>query len=105
MASLWEIREPSALTYNTKLGFVTADSGSGPPANFSGWIRTGNISNTSTIAGSANCAVWSSNGSSDHGTNVFLSAFWTEAAVGISPWASENVQCSSTFHVWCVAGK
>jgi hypothetical protein len=42
MASLWEILDPSNLSYDTSLGATVADSGSGPP-NGSGWIRTGFI--------------------------------------------------------------
>jgi hypothetical protein len=43
MASLWEILDPSNLSYDTSLGFTLADSGSGPPASSLGWIRTGNV--------------------------------------------------------------
>jgi hypothetical protein len=104
-ASIFEILEPSNLTYDAKLGFVTADTGSGPPANYSGWVRTGNISDVSSIPGLANCHVWTSNNSNDNGTNAALSGYWSQAATNISPWATENVQCASHFPVWCVSGK
>ena len=45
MASLWEIFNVSVLEYDTSLGATMDDSGSGPPADVLGWIRTGFNSN------------------------------------------------------------
>jgi hypothetical protein len=45
MASMWEIFDVSTLRYDTENGFTLDDSGSGPPTNFFGWVRTGFSSN------------------------------------------------------------
>src|SRR5258708_6276766 len=45
-ASLWEIRDTSNLQYDTSRGVTQADSGSGPPSEAWGWIRTGSSSNS-----------------------------------------------------------
>jgi hypothetical protein len=101
MASLWEIVDPSNLQYDTVLGTVAADSGSGPPSFPGGWIRTGGSSNSST-----NCNVWSSNSPSHNGNIVILpddSSFpWLESGVRVSPWLPGRGNCSTPFRVWCV---
>ena len=40
-ASMFEILDVSNLRYDVDRGFLQADSGQGPPSNWSGWIRTG----------------------------------------------------------------
>jgi hypothetical protein len=105
MASLWEIFEVSNLRYDTTLGFTQADSGFGPPARFSGWIRTGVSSfGTTGIAGVDNCLAWTSSNNSDLGTVVLLNSFWnnTTLITPISPWFAGNSSCGSDFPVWCV---
>src|SRR5437899_259888 len=52
MASLWEIHEPSNLSYNTTLGLTGKDTGQGPPSGLSGWIRTGYGDTTEKVIGS-----------------------------------------------------
>jgi hypothetical protein len=101
MASLWEIFDPSNLTYDTKLGFVTDDSGSGPPTA-RGWIRTGFQAEVSNNAGQANCNAWKSSSSSDYGTIVGLFPIWGVDPISISPWAAHIDLCSDSVPVWCV---
>jgi|RhiMetdeSRZDD1v2_1073273.scaffolds.fasta_scaffold42096_5 hypothetical protein len=101
MASLWEIRETTNLSYDTSRGLTTDDSGSGPPAA-PGWIRTGFFSTGQNVVGS-NCNAWTSNLSSDNGTEAGLQGdFWDNAALVISPWIAVVEQCSLRSNVWCV---
>ena len=58
-ASLWEIMQTATLSCNTTLGATLPDSGDGPPTG-NGWVRTGNVSVSSTTAGAANCNNWTS---------------------------------------------
>jgi hypothetical protein len=109
MASLWEILDPSNLRYDTTLGFVRSDSGSGPPAGVSGWIRTGNVAGGNSIAGLANCGTsigaWTSANASDQGTTVFLAHGWQPTLNGnlISPWIADTEFCNGfAARVWCV---
>jgi hypothetical protein len=95
-ASLWEILDPSNLRYDTVLGFTTDDSGSGPPAAVSGWIRTGSAAADSGSAG-VNCNAYTNN--TGEGTIVELD--WGETS-GSFPWASADEGCNLTRHVWCV---
>lgn len=105
MASLWEIHEPSNLTYNTKLGLTEDDSGSGPPASIGGWIRTGVASSNSTNVGVGNCSAWTSQSSGDRGTVLFLSAAWLVSSTNVSPWDAGLGACNTPNLVWCVSGK
>lgn len=111
MASLWEILDPSNLSYDTSLGATVADSGSGPP-NGSGWLRTGFIASagataadgTGPAAGSANCQAWTSAGSEAHGTTALLPVYGdieTDVTM-ISPWVARTARCSARPRVWCV---
>ena len=103
MASLWEILDPSNLSYDTGLGFTTADSGSGPPSQ-PGWIRTGvGPSSGSANAGLANCRAWTSADPLDGGTFVGLTNTWDSAAVTVvSPWRATAIGCNNGTRVWCV---
>lgn len=106
-ASLWEILEPSSLSYDTQLGtsFQSGgDSGSGPPASLSpGWIRTGFFADAVGLAGNGNCYAWTSSSGSDAGTAVRLSSDWPIDAVSIStPWIGEASVCSDTHGVCCI---
>jgi hypothetical protein len=111
MASLWEIFDPSNLSYDTSLGVTTDDSGSGPP-NGSGWIRTGflasngiNADGTVQVAGAANCQAWTSASSEARGTTALLPVYGTiengDVTV-ISPWVARTATCSARPRVWCV---
>ena len=110
MASLWEILDPSNLSYDTNLGVTLADSGSGPPTVGPGWIRTGFLASAgitaadgSVQAGTANCQAWTSASSEAHGTYVYLPPYAaiTDATV-ISPWVADTTKCNTDYRVWCV---
>jgi hypothetical protein len=104
MASLWEIFDTSNLSYNTDLGFIKDDSGSGPPSAIQGWIRTGSSSSTSLTQdpGQTNCTAWTTDGD-DLGTAVELESQWEIIPVSpISPWAAESSICANLLQVWCV---
>ncbi len=101
MASMWEIADPSNLLYNTTLGKTDADSGSGPAAGSPGWVRTGFINSTSTIAGHANCSGWTSLSGSYYGTTATLPDTWTNAE-DLGVWDVTAQSCDSYQYVWCV---
>jgi hypothetical protein len=105
MASLWEIREPSHLTYDTTLGFVVDDSGSGPPVGVAGWIRTGWVEDVNATAGFGNCHAWTSSADTDWGTFVSLPANWGGPSSNIGPWVAQVETCDRPELVWCVSGK
>ncbi len=104
MASLWEIFNVSVLEYDTSLGATMDDSGSGPPADVLGWIRTGFNSNGGGPApGEANCRVWTSSLSSDSGSAVALEPIWNSTTVNpIRPWVATETPCTGSLPVWCV---
>ena len=111
MASLWEIRDPTTLRYNTdpSLSVNKGDSGSGPPAFAQGWIRTGNISKIGgVVAGEANCNAWTSASSLEGGTRVFLPTDWLPPTQGnsvpsvVDPWRGGVDSCNFAQPVWCV---
>ena len=103
MASLYEIIDPSNLTYNTALGRTSDDSGSGPPDNTGGWIRTGFSSSHDTTPGQGNCDAWTSNSVSDHGAAGGLNADWASSATVSGPWSIGGATtCSSERAVWCM---
>jgi hypothetical protein len=101
-ASLWEILDPSNLEYDTRRGFNNPDSGSGPPANTFGWIRTGGPASGAGGSGAANCNAWTSANAADSGTVVELSQGWNGAANVGSPWNADTEPCDNLFKVWCV---
>lgn len=105
MASLWEIFDTSNLTYNTDLGLIQDDSGSGPPGNVAGWVRTGGLSESQAgFPGFNNCNAWTANNESDFGTILFLDLVWgiLQRTTNISPWETENASCNIPMGVWCV---
>lgn len=112
MASFWEIREPSGLQYDAVLGYVSGDSGEGPPDNVSlsghtlGWIRTGNSSNNPghTLAGDANCLGWTSQSATEFGTRISLRSDWQPSMYSsvVHPWFALGVECDHLLPVWCV---
>ena len=103
MASLWEILDTTNLEYNSTLGLTLSDSGSGPPAAYYGWVRTGYLNASSTTPGTGNCFTWGSVSGSYSGTRVRLPANWAAAAVQSAPWEANAAACNSTdTRVWCV---
>ena len=109
MASRWELLDPSGLTYDTTLGVVYPDAGSGPPtstAQGSGgfaWIRTGSPTSgsTSNTPGFDNCRAWTSSASGDQGTAAALSRS-ALAQDPTWPWALVSLPCNQPLRVWCV---
>jgi len=97
MASLFEIVNPSQLSYNTSLGFTEADSGQGPP-NAGGWVRTGEPAN------SENCKAWTTFSSSDNGPSLYVpvASSWRSPAIEATPWDTIFISCDSDSAVWCV---
>jgi hypothetical protein len=104
MASLWEIFNLSTLTYDTKRGQATQDSGNGPPP-IAGWIRTGFLDSGAATPGEGNCHTWTSASPSDEGTLVNLPGAWQSGSTIVSPWQATGAICSNRLHVWCVAGR
>lgn len=104
MASLWEIFDTSNFTYNTGLGLTQADSGSGPPGNVAGWIRTGGLSESQSFPGFNNCNAWTTESDTAFGTIVFLDLLWgiQQRITNINPWETENAFCNVPQSVWCV---
>jgi hypothetical protein len=103
MASLWEVFDPTNLEYDTTLGTTDQDSGSGPPSDLIGWIRTGTQAGNTGGPGDANCNAWSSSAVGDSGTTVRLSEEWNIDLVGsIQPWQGIEISCNQPAKVWCV---
>ncbi|MBN1537611.1 MAG: hypothetical protein JW908_12815 [Anaerolineales bacterium] len=103
MASMWEILDPTNLEYDSSLGWMTSDSGSGPPSAYYGWVRNGYNNASSTNPGSGNCFSWTTGSDMYYGTRVRLPTNWTTAAVQSAPWEADAEACNSTVtHVWCV---
>lgn len=110
MASLWEIFDPSNLSYDTNLGFTLADSGSGPPVASPGWIRTGSLSSAGIVAadgsvqpGTGNCQTWTSANSGAYGTIASLPIYApVDLDVRPGPWVVESRSCNRPNVVWCV---
>lgn len=104
MASLFEILDVTNLRYDTSLGITQDDSGSGPPSQVTGWIRTGYIADGGAqVPGIANCDAWTSDNASDRGTFAKLNAFWTASEFNImGPWFVGPNFCDFPRRVWCV---
>lgn len=104
-ASLWEILDPSNLRYNSSLGLLQKDNGSGPPTIVEGWVRTGYDSGAGASSpGIENCDVWESNSSSDNGTLAGLVGEWAAGYEELNVWDVAVTHCgeSEHVHVWCV---
>ncbi len=102
MASIWEIADPSNLKYNTALGLAMPDSGSGPPSNRNGWVRTGYGNDTSTVIGQANCDGWDSSSSDHNGTVANLPQEWTAGWEDLNVWSMIVLSCGGSRRVWCI---
>lgn len=105
MASVWEMLDPAALRYARYLtgAQVQADQGSGPPAGFWGWVRTGGDGSVADIAGQGNCEVWTDTALGHYGTIVRLNPDWAAPASVISPWEAKTWGCQQIAPVWCVS--
>jgi hypothetical protein len=105
MASLWELHDVTALTYDQYVPNAKArsDMGTGPVAGWWAWVRTGNDAFNANLAGRANCDVWTSTTAGHYGTLARLAETWTAAGVAISPWQAQTWSCTGTAPVWCVA--
>ena len=102
-ASIWEILNPSNLTYNTELGLTQADSGSGPPIA-QGWVRTGADAITlpqGTDEVPSNCTAWTSSDPTNNGATAILSWYWSPAKQTL-PWQPRYAPCSTPMPVWCL---
>ncbi len=94
-AEIYEIHEPSNLSYNTTLGVTQGDSGGGPPNGAAGWARTG--------GGGHSCNLWTSNTTFDVGTAFSLDPVFSDPATVLAPWADSGpLACNNQFPVWCV---
>jgi hypothetical protein len=102
MASLWEILDPSNLKYNTDLGYVWTDSGSGPPT-LSGWVRTGYAADDEDVAGRGNCDAWTTDAMTASGTMVQLpNGMWDPHYADLHVWYALTDPCNSYNSTWCV---
>jgi hypothetical protein len=101
LASMWEVLDPSHLTYNTDLGLTDMDSGQGPPSDPAGWIRNGGSTSGAT-AGYANCQGYTTNAPAEQGTTVWLDTTWDGSAADLHVWEASTWSCGSTSRVWCV---
>jgi len=106
MASLWEIVDPSNLTYayDHPDAHTKADSGQGPPSEWFGRVRTGGPSSVANNAGTGNCAAWTSVDGGDYGSFVRLTRAWEAPPGEIGGiWDAHAFGCNLDGPVWCVA--
>ncbi len=107
MASMWEIVNPTALSYETTLGAQFAYSGSGPPS-LAGWIRTGQPVSISDVIGVANCNAWTTSASNAYGTTANLPSQWRfdpqiyGGHYFTAPWVTATTTCDQIRPVWCI---
>jgi hypothetical protein len=111
MASLFELTEPSHLSYDGQNGYSRgpqADEGGGPPTLVDGWIRSGYDGNPAmSSAGEANCNAWTSSSGSSNGSLAHLNANWQfsspdPAGTATWPWQTSTAGCGGTQYVWCI---
>jgi hypothetical protein len=105
MASLWEIIDPSNLTYayDHPDAHTKTDSAQGPPSEWYGRVRTGANASVINSAGTGNCAAWTSVDSGDYGTFVRLTRAWEAPPGEIGAiWDAHAVNCSLVGPVWCI---
>ena len=89
MASIFELKHPTEMVYNTDLGFIADDSGYGPSTRW-GWVRSGWPSSIYQ-----NCSVWTSTGGEGLMAHPSLS--------NPSGWTSIPDLCAYTHHYWCIS--
>jgi hypothetical protein len=104
MASLWEILDLSNLIYdyNHPDAATQSDSGSGPPSEDAGWVRTGYSSSATNAAGTGNCNNWTSSSASSYGTVARLTRQWETAPSQADLWDVLPYPCNLSGRVWCV---
>ena len=105
MASLWEIVDPSNLTYahGQPDAFTRSDSGEGPPGDWYGRVQTGAHASTVDSAGTGNCAAWTSVSGDHNGTFVRLANAWETPPGEIGGiWDANAFACSFVGPVWCI---
>ncbi len=107
MASLWEIHDPSHLSYDWTIAGTLSnrDTGPGPVAGIYAWVRTGNLATglSGGQPGRDNCLGWTTNSGGYFGTSAALSIWWDQPALGGQPWVAQSVACSAAFmSTWCV---
>ena len=114
MASIWEIREPSALRYEpTGYLFPNIDHGDGPPGAIGAWVRTGTGRNTNGgFPNPPNCNMWTSAASDHFGALASLTAVWNPEPSGLgipaaysvpaAVWVIKEEACDQPHPVWCV---
>jgi hypothetical protein len=104
MASFWEIMDVSNLIYDYDHpdAATQSDSGSGPPSEYAGWVRTGYSSSGSNTAGTGNCYNWTSSSASSYGTVAKLTRQWETAPSQADLWDFGPYPCNLSGRVWCV---
>jgi hypothetical protein len=114
MASMWEIREPSALRYEpTGYLFPNIDHGDGPPGGVVAWVRTGTGRNANGgFTNPPNCRMWTSVATGDFGALASLTALWNPEPSGLgipatysvpaAVWVIKEEACDQPHPVWCV---
>ena len=99
MASIWEIVDPSNLTYNKTLGLTQDDTGFGPPSSVIGWVRTGDVP-----LGDRNCAGWTTSEYYYRGLTVYLNSAFDLTPSSLGPWIGLLRTCDTgDAGVWCVS--
>ena len=107
MASLWEIYDPTSLSYDAELGLTGAgnandDLGSGPPAGAPAWVRTGWFGIlTPTGAGQLSCTGWTNGTIGQNGSQAALRSNWGTPGAAW-PWDVSAIQCNFPQSVWCI---
>lgn len=107
MASLWEIYDPSNLSYDAELGVpgfgnANDDLGSGPPSNVPAWVRTGWSSIlTPSGAGQVSCTGWTNGTIGQNGSQAALRSSWGTPGAAW-PWDVSAIQCNFPNSVWCI---
>ena len=110
-ASIWEIADPSSLKYNKSFGWVSNDSGDGPPTmakffnaslTMIGWVRTGYTQSSLDIPGQANCLGWLSNSEFSWGSVANLPSDWLGKEQDIGVWNVGVRTCDEPHYVWCI---
>jgi hypothetical protein len=104
MASIWEILDVSNLSYDhtNPTAITRADAGVGPPAGSVGWVRTGNASSGTNIAGTGNCNNWTSGSVLYYGTAARLGTSWNTPPGQVALWGFETFECDTGVPTWCV---
>jgi hypothetical protein len=105
MASLWEIFDPTQLTYDVNLGegafSPSSDVGLGPTTG-TGWVRTGSTTSGGGIrVGQYSCSAWTDQSAANQGTSAGLTSNW-DTPGATWPWNFIAFPCADPHAVWCV---